>query len=102
MAKASDDTAPEKPAKAVPANTGGAPDQTAPPSVPSSPSADTRGGGGTSTAEGPSHPKVDVPAKGGEPHAQQGKRSEPKVPPPGERVDDENDDPGDKRMTRQE
>ena len=97
------DTAPEQPAKSVAENTTDTPKDSAPPAVPASPSADTRGGAGTSTAEGPSHPKVAVkPAGEGKDHEKQGAKSEAEVPPPGERVDDESEGRDDKRMNRQE
>ena len=103
MANASDGTAPNKPARALASNTTDTSSEKAPPAVSSSPSADTRGPSGTSTAEGPSRAKTNVPsAKSGADHVKTGAKSGHEVSAPGERVDDEHDGAGDKTMTRQE
>ena len=103
MSKASDATAPSGPAHDVASNTTDNAKDTAPPVVSSNPSAETRECGGTSTREGPSHPKVHVPSDtGGKDHVKQGAKGGHEIPAPGSRVDDEHDGHGDKTMKRQE
>ena len=104
MADPSDGTAPSKPAHAVASNTTDASPDQAPPTVSSSPSAETRGSAGTSTAEGPSRAKADIPSDqgSGSDHVKTGAKSGHEAEAPGPRVDDEHDDTSDKTMKRQE
>ena len=99
----SDETTPSDAAKTVASNTTDTPRHTAPPAVSSSPSADTRGDAGTSTAEGPSEPTRPLPDDAGSaPLRKSEADGKGEIAPPGERVDDEHEGRADKRLTRQE
>lgn len=85
-----DRTSPDKPARAVPANTNDTPGDPAPLGVAGNPSSDTQGSTGTSTREGPPRPAgpIDDKQDRQRDHRKSRGSGNHEVDPPGERVDD--------------